>query len=269
MWMPTTSPNTMIVLVGLSIGACLIVRGGQKFAWTAEGRAVLAAAEAMAGAVAEATRTVRSAKADPAVPVILSCPPGLSALIMRMLPALKEKHPEVELEVSGENRAVDLARGEADIAIRMFRPTEPGLVCKQAFELGWGVYAAKSYLTDAPALTSFDDLQHHRLVRYVSSMHKVSGPRWLEEHRGAAQGSALIDNTEVAANVVAAGGGIGVLLCARGDTHPDMARVFPDRVASSTGWLVIHESVRDSARIRCAMDALAETLEQHCTLLLG
>jgi DNA-binding transcriptional LysR family regulator len=252
-----------------SLGACLIVRGGQRFAWTAEGRAVLAAAEAMQAAVGEATRVVRSTKVDPAVPVIISCPPGLSPILMRMLREVKDKHPEIAIELSGENRAVDLSRGEADIAIRMFKPTEPGLVCKQAFELGWAVYAAKSYLAEAAPITSVDDLPAHRLVRYASSMHKVAGPRWLEEHRGSAAGSAQVDNTEVATNVVAAGGGIGVLLCARADAHPDMVRVFPEAVAHNTGFLVFHETARDSARVRTAVDALAELFEEKRALFYG
>lgn len=252
-----------------SMGACLIVRGGQKFAWTAEGRAVLAAADAMADAVAGASRAVRSAKDDPAGAVIVSCPPGLSAILTRIAVELKLKRPEIELEISGENRAVDLARGEADIAIRMFRPSEPDLICKQAFELGWAVYAAKSYLASAPPIASVEDLAAHRLVRYVSGMHKVPGPRWLEEHRGSAPGAAMVDNTEVATNVVAAGGGIGVLLCARGDAHPEMVRVFPEPVARHPGFIVFHESARDSARIRSTVEALIESFDENKAVMLG
>ena len=245
------------------------MRGGQKFAWTVEGKAALSAAEAMESAVATATRTVRSAKVDPAVPVIVSCPPGLSAPLTSLLREVKDKHPEIAFELSGENRTVDLARGEADLAIRMFRPTEPDLVCKHAFELGWAVYAAKSYLADSPPITSVEDLSAHRLVRYASSMHKVPGPRWLEEHRGSATGSAMVDNTEVACHVVAAGGGIGVLLCLRGDVNPALVRVFPKPVARNSGWIVFHESVRDSVRIRTAVEALTEIFESQRESFLG
>jgi DNA-binding transcriptional LysR family regulator len=252
-----------------AMGACLIVRGGQKFAWTAEGRAVLSAAEAMDAAVVEATRAVRTTKIDPATPVIVSCPPGLSAMLTRMMRDAQEKHPGVEIELSGENRTVDLSRGEADIAVRMFRPDEPSLVCKHAFELGWGVYAAKSYLESAPPLRCVEDLPAHRLVRYVSSMHRVPGPRWLEEHRGNAAGSVQVDNTEVATNVVAAGGGVGVLLCARAEDQPDLVRVLPGPVATHTGWLVFHESARDSVRIRTAIEVLAGLFEANSAALSG
>lgn len=252
-----------------SLGATLIVRGGQKFAWTAEGRAVLSAAEAIQAAVAEASRAVRSAKADIAAPVIVSCPPGLSATLTRLMSVVHERRPDLTLELSGENRAVDLAKGEADIAVRMFRPNDPDLICRQAFEMGWALYAAKSYLAEHPAPTTFDELASHRLVRYVSAMHKVSGPRWIEDYRGAAAGSFQVDNTEVAAHVVASGGGIGVLPCAVAEARSDMLRVFSEPVAFNTGWLVYHESARDSARVRAAVDVLAEVFEEHRGFLSG
>jgi DNA-binding transcriptional LysR family regulator len=252
-----------------SLGARLIVRGGQKFAWTAEGRAVLSAAEAIAAAALEASLAVRSAQVDTAAPVIVSCPPGMSATLTRMLTAVREKRPDLTVQLSGENRAVDLAKGEADIAVRMFRPSDPDLICRQAFEMGWAVYAAASYLAAHPAPASVAELSAHRLVRYASNMHKVAGPRWLEDHRGAAAASVQVDNTEVAAHVVASGGGIGVLPCAVAQSRSDMQRVFPDPVAFNTGWLVYHESARERARVRAVVDVLAEVFETYRDFLSG
>jgi DNA-binding transcriptional LysR family regulator len=252
-----------------SLGARLIVRGGQKFAWTSEGRRVLAAAEAIQATVLETTRAVHSAKADTAVSVSMSCPPGLITTITRLMSALKAKQPELTLELCGENRAVDISKGEADIALRMFRPSDPGLVCRQVFEIGWAVYAAASYLAEQPLPAVFGDLGAHRIVRYVPSMHKVPGPRWLEEHRGAAVGSVQVDNTEAAAHLVAAGSGIGVLPCPVADLRGDVVRVFAEPVAFGTGFLVYHESARDCAAVRAAVNALAEVFDEHRTLFSG
>jgi hypothetical protein len=46
-------------------------------------------------------------------------------------------------------------------------------------------------------------------------------------------------------------------------------RLFPDPVASATGWLVYHESLRDSARIRAALEVLVELFESHAALFSG
>ena len=183
--------------------------------------------------------------------------------------AVRELRAGLTLELCGENRAVDLAKGEADLALRMFRPSEPDLVCRQAFDMGWCVYASRSYLSAHGTPTSPDELASHRLVRYVSSFHKVPGPRWLEEHRGDAVGSVQVDNTEVASHVVASGGGIGVIPCAVAEERPDIVRVFPDPVAFNTAWLVYHESARDTARVRAAVDTLAAVFETHRGVFSG
>jgi DNA-binding transcriptional LysR family regulator len=249
--------------------ARLIVRGGQRFDWTAEGRAVLAAAEAIQAAASEATRAVRSAKVDGAATVIVSCPPGIAATLTRMIPAMQEKRPQLSLEFTAENRSVDLAKGEAHVAIRMFRPTEPSLVCRRAFEMGWAVFASSDYLAEHGCPATPNDLGSHRLVRYVSALHKVSGPRWLEEHKGAGVNSAQVDNTEVAAHVVASGVGIGVVPCAVVLGRPELVRIFPDPVAYNTGFIVYHETVRDLACVRAAVEALSEMFEEQRQLFSG
>jgi DNA-binding transcriptional LysR family regulator len=198
-----------------------------------------------------------------------SCPPGLSAALTRLMAVVREMRPDLTLELCAENRAVDLGKGEADLAIRMFRPTEPDLVCRQSFEVGWCVYASQSYLSTHGTPASEGELASHRLVRYVSSLLKVSGPRWLEERRGDAVGSVQVDNTEVASHVVASGGGISVIPCAVAEERPGMVRVFPDPVAFNTGWLVYHESARDTARVRAAVDTLAVVFDTHRRVFSG
>ncbi|MEO7034578.1 MAG: LysR family transcriptional regulator [Polyangiaceae bacterium] len=251
------------------IGAQLIVRRGQKFAWTTEGRAMLGAAEAIQATVLGATRSVQATKLGTSAVVRVSCPPGFIAALTRLMAAVRELRPDLTLEVCGENRAVDLARGEADLALRMFRPSDPDLICRQAFETGWCVYASQTYLSAHGTPTSPDELVNHRLVRYVSNLHKVPGPRWLEEHRGDALGSVQVDNTEVASHVVASGGGISVIPCVVAEERPGMVRVFADPVAYNTGWLVYHESARDTARVRAAVDTLAQVFETHRRVFSG
>jgi DNA-binding transcriptional LysR family regulator len=251
------------------LGARLIVRGGQRFDWTAEGRAALAAAEAMQTAATEAARKVRSAKADAAALVTVSCPPGITAALTRLIPAMREKRPELSLQLTVESRAVDLAKGEAHIALRMFRPTEPSLICRRTFEIGWAVYASRAYLAEHGQPATPGDLQQHKLVRYVSALNKIEGPRWLEEHCGAAANSVQVDNTEMVAHVLATGAGIGVVPCPVVEGHSELVRVFPEPVAYSTGFIVYHESVRDTACVRGAVDALSEMFEENSRLFTG
>jgi DNA-binding transcriptional LysR family regulator len=92
------------------------MRAGQKFAWTTEGRAMLGAAQAIQATVLEATRAVQSTKLGTSAVVRVSCPPGLSAALTRLMAVVREMRPDLTLELCGENRAVDLGKGEADAA---------------------------------------------------------------------------------------------------------------------------------------------------------
>jgi DNA-binding transcriptional LysR family regulator len=252
-----------------SVGARLLVRGGQQFAWTQEGRTMLLAAETIRAEVTRASGAVRAAKADASLAVTVSCPSGLGATLARLLSEAREQHPSLVVELAGENRAVDLAKGEADLALRMFRPEDPALVCRYAFELGWAVYASKSYLEEHGHPKTPADLGRHKLIRYVSALHKVAGPRWLEEHRGSATATIQVDNTEVAANSIAAGGGIGVIPCLLAEGRPEMVRLFPDPVAKARGFIVYHETVRDKACVRGAVDVLVQLFEANRGLFSG
>jgi DNA-binding transcriptional LysR family regulator len=97
----------------------------------------------------------------------------------------------------------------------------------------------------------------------------TTGPRWLEEHRGAAKVALRTDNTEVAGQAIASGTGIGVVPWFAESIRPELVRLFPEPVASATGWLVYHETLRDSARVRAALEVLTELFEAHAALFSG
>jgi DNA-binding transcriptional LysR family regulator len=251
-----------------SLGVSLVVRGGRDFCLTGEGRTAFEAAEAVETAIAAATRTIRSAKLEMAGTVSVSCASGLVTTLTRLLQPLLAKQPLLSIELSADNRTVDLARGEADLAIRMFRPTDPGLVARRAFELGWGAYASRDYLAAHGTPATVPELAQHRLILYLEAMHRASGPRWLEDHKGTAKVALRADNTTVAAQAIVSGAGIGVIPCVEG-VRPELVRVFPQPVATATGWLVYHETMRDSARVRAALEVLAELFETNAALFSG
>jgi DNA-binding transcriptional LysR family regulator len=251
------------------LGASLVVRGGRDFCLTGEGRTAFEAAQAVEATLAAATRTIRSAKLEVAGAVSVSCPSGLVTILTRLLEPVLAKQPLLSIELSADNRTVDLARGEADIAIRMFRPTDTGLVARRAFELGWGAYASQGYLADHGTPATAAELPQHRLILYLEAMHRASGPRWLEDHKGTAKVALRADNTDTAGQAIASGTGIGVVPCVAASARPELIPVFPRQVATATGWLVYHETLRDSARVRAALAVLAELFETHAALFSG
>lgn len=251
-----------------SMGARFIVRGGREFAWTTEGRAALAAAEAMESAVAAAVRACRQSVLEAAGAVKVSLSPAfVPILLSRLLPRLREEQPNLKLDLSGDFRQVDLAKGEADIAVRMARPTETDLVGRRAFDAGWCVYSSVTYAGTRGMPASISELSKHHLVLYDEALHNVEPLRWMEAHRGAEV--VRMDNLEAAAQLIAAGVGIGVLPAFFEALVPGLLRVFAEPVISNAGFIVYHEAGRDKARVRAAVDALAAFFEAESALFSG
>jgi DNA-binding transcriptional LysR family regulator len=251
-----------------AVGAKLLIRGGREFSWTREGRVMLEAAEATEAATVAALRAVRESKVDVKGSVRVSVAPAFVPVLMRqMIPALRQAHPQLSVELRGAYQRADLAKGDAEIAVRMARPEEPDLVARRAFDCGWFVFAATSYLASRGRPATFDELARHDLVLYAENLHGALPMRWMEAH--AAPAVSRVDSLETACQAISAGAGIAVLPAFVADSEPALQRVFPDSVATNIGWIVYHESVRDAARVRVVADALAEFFQTHESMFLG
>jgi DNA-binding transcriptional LysR family regulator len=69
--------------------------------------------------------------------------------------------------------------------------------------------------------------------------------------------------------MIAADGGIAVPPFFIADPIPNLERVFSERIAVNTGWIIYHETARDAARIRAVVDALVEFFERYEAMFSG
>ena len=247
-----------------SLGCSLLIRGGREFSWTAEGRTMIAAAEAAEAAVLAGTRQLRTSRLDSTGVVRVSTTPGIAAVLMPLLPQARCKPAGLEFDFSGTLERVDLAKGEADIAVRAGVPTEPDLIARKVMQTGWFLFASEAYLRDAGRPTTFDELPRHRLVLMASAMHHIAkGLRWLEDHRDNATAVTRVDNIQAAMQMAVLGRGIVVLPFILARAEPALVRVLPEPVAMSDAYLVYHESLRGVARIQAAIEVLSEVIAAH------
>jgi len=251
------------------VGASLVLRGGREFSFTAEGRMAIAAAEAMEPIVVSAIASIKASKTEIAGIVKISALPAMTRFLMPLRDIVSAEHPRLLIELNALARSADLARGEADIAIRFVRPSEADLVARHGCELAMAVYASKAYVSEKGLPASFDELKHHALVQYLPSMQHLPWFAWIEKYANREKPATRVDGTEMAHSMIAAGAGIGVLTCFAGDVSPDLVRVFPDPVAMVDGWIVYHETVRNSARIRAVIDGLTTFFKERAALLAG
>jgi DNA-binding transcriptional LysR family regulator len=252
-----------------SLGATLVVRGGREFSFTAEGRTALAAAEAMGAAVTAAGGSVRASRAGIDGVVRVSVAPSLHEFLGPVPELVAAAHPGLSVELRSGRAVEDLARGDADIAIRTNRRLPADLVVRHAFDLGLGVYASTRYLERAGRPASAEDLRRHRLILYTAEFHDQPFAAWIAQYATPGIPSTTVDNVEMARRLIGAGEGVGVLYCCHADALPDLERVLPEPVARTAMCLVYHRSLRGSARVAAVAGILVGRIAAHREELAG
>jgi DNA-binding transcriptional LysR family regulator len=128
------------------LGEPLFERGAGGASLTAFGERLLEPARRMAEWAAELERAAEKPDVAPAGVVRVTAAPGVAFEVGAPLAALlRDRLPEVRLEIVSTVRYLDLLRREADLAVRLHRPVQPELVCLAALEFDVAPFVAPAY----------------------------------------------------------------------------------------------------------------------------
>jgi DNA-binding transcriptional LysR family regulator len=242
-------------------GTALCERRQSGYRLTEAGRHVFAHAERME-AEAAALSHLLAAEARRAAGTVRATTNELVAnlILVPFVQEFRRRHPELRVELIVDDRRLDLARGEADVALRAgWRPLEPGLVGRRLCDMGWAAYCSRDYAARHGGVpTTPEALRDHQLVGGEGALAALPGPRWLE---ATAAGAEIACRSSSLTNLIAAvkaGLGVATLPCFVGDAEPDLIRCLPPIEAIRASlWLVTREALREAPHIRAFLDALA------------
>jgi DNA-binding transcriptional LysR family regulator len=248
-----------------ALGVKLFTRSLNGLSPTEAGMRLIPSAEAMAAA-AEAARRSISGEADEArgtVRVTASEIVG-GEIIPSMCAQFRALHPRIAVEVSLSNRNEDLLRGDADIAIRMVRPTQGALLARRIGRIDLGLYAHKRYLKAHGVPRTLEDLRSHALIgfdrgqTYARLLERMGMPftRDLFAFRSDS------DLAQLAALRAGCGIGVSQLGIARRDKNL-IPVLHAGLLIPMEIWLVMHRDLRDSHRIRLLFEHLAKGLSTY------
>jgi DNA-binding transcriptional LysR family regulator len=237
-------------------GLKLIDRRARSYQLTDDGKRIAATAMPMEQAAFAVGRAVQAAKPDLRGEVSISSPPSLAnALIAPQLFRLRHRHPGIRIKLIGEKRTASLNRREADVALRLSRPREPGLIARKIGSFGFGLYGAPIYLKQTP---------RHALafIAYDDSMDDAPQQKWLQ---AMAAGQEIVLRTNDLENQAAAartGVGLAVLPQFLGDPDPrleryDVAPAPPSREV----WLLVHRDLRQTPLVRAVLEFLTDCIK--------
>jgi DNA-binding transcriptional LysR family regulator len=253
-----TTVGRRLAALETALAAKLFTRGPDGFALTAAGTEILALAEQMAKNADAIAR--RAAGDDGRIEgnVRLSTSEALSGYVVRQLGALRERHPALTVEILSGNRAFDVMRGEADMALRIREIEDSDLVVRKVAVAGWALYAAPTYLARKGTPATPEDLDGHDVIDFDATLGEVPGALWLKEH---AKGATVVTrgNSIIAVlNAATFGMGLATLPCFLGDAETALTRVSDERVGTRNVFLVVHPDLARVARVRAVVDHIVE-----------
>lgn len=269
----TSQPTVVrrIAALEAAAGACLFERRRTGYALTEVGREMRPLAERVekeAEALAEALATHRRRLAGC---IRVTTPESIAnVLLAPAVAAFRRTHPNVQIEMLIADRYLDLARGEADIAIRATtRGLEDSeLVAKRLSDAPWAAYCSISYAKQAGLPRDFADLEGHSIIGGEGEMGAFPALRWLEDAPGAtvAWRSNSLTNLHAA---VAAGIGVSVLPCLLGGGDPSLVKCFGAVVPNAEIWLVVRRDVRRLPYVRAFTASIEKQFRASRALILG
>jgi DNA-binding transcriptional LysR family regulator len=186
-------------------------------------------------------------------------------LLAPMLRELHERHPEIMIELDDSQDFRDLGEGEADIALRSATgELGAGIVGRRLGEDQWTLYCSRDYAAQHGVPRTREQLKKHAFIggggpklwrAYSAWLHDLNLDDRVIMHHASAMGMM---------SAIRSGLGIAVLPCIVADADPDLIQCVPPKDGHGrTMWLVTHERVRKTPRVRAVIDFLYERLSRH------
>lgn len=218
--------------------------------------------EAARAALAQAAIMAAGAQEQLAGTVRLTASTVVSHYVLpHLLVPIRARCPAIAIELVPSDSAENLLLREADIAIRMFRPTQLELVTKKLGELPIVCCAHDSYLAKRGVPKQIEDLYQHDMVGLdrsdlITAYAATIGFPIQREHF-----ALRTDSQTNGYALIEAGLGVGFGQLQLVERTPGMRAILPQlHIPPLEVWLTTHRQLFTSGRIRAIYDALAEAL---------
>ncbi len=249
-----------------TLGSPLFARSQTGLVPTALGLDLRDPAEAMESAAAALVRLASAETGAIAGTVRITASEMIGVEVLPpILSQLRAAHPALDFELVLTSAIQDIARRDADIAIRMVRPIQPGLVVRKLGIVPLGLYAHRRWVAahglpaSRAALVASrhligPDRENHALLQAFASQ---------GVHATAADFGLRCDSDLAQLAAIRAGLGVGVVQAGIAARDPDLVRILPDAQLGLEIWLAMPPGHRAIARLRVAAEVLATGLSAY------
>lgn len=247
-----------------ALGATLFVREPGGLQLTEIGRTLLGPAREMAAASArlETLAAGRDMRVSGTVRITASVVVS-HYLLPRIIAALRDAEPDIEVELVPSDTTENLLFREADIAIRMFRPKQLDIVTRKIGDSPMALYASGDLLSRFGQPANFEELRRLPFVGFDrSDMILRQFREWGLDVTKAFFG-VRCDDQAVYWKFICAGCGVGGMQTAIGDTEPRVQRLdFQPDLPPLPIWLAAHDAMHKTPRIKRVWEFLVDAVSR-------
>lgn len=246
------------------LGVALFERLPDGYRPTEAGARLAAVAERVEAEVLEADRELTGRDTRLEGRLRVTCSETLAfRLLTTEIGRFQRAHPGIQVDLVVDNRPLDLARREADVALRAARPVEGDLFGRKLADIAWAVYGAADRIAVEGAPGGIEGLACHGVIGWAADAAPTRAAAWLA--RTVPPASISFRTSSLLNQLVAVKEGLGlaVLPCYLADPEPGLARAVPPLPDLATElWLITHGSLRATARVRAFMDLVGAGLRR-------
>ena len=258
-----------------TMGVRFFERFRDGYAPTPAGEAAAALAARLAEEVLGLERRLAGQDLKPSGTVRVTTTDTLAlAVVVPLVAAFRKAQPEIAIELTLPNAFANLTRREADIAIRPTPEPPEGLAGHLVAELAYAVYGAPEYLSGQRAHSGpapgVDFLQSD-WIGWDDALAGSVGARWMRQHVPPDRVGFRADSLVAMREAARTGMGLTLLPCFFGDGVVGLARATPEPLPDlrSGLWLLTHQDLRYSARVRAVMDFMSAGLARERPVFEG
>ncbi|MFD3191873.1 LysR family transcriptional regulator [Sedimentitalea sp. HM32M-2] len=184
-------------------------------------------------------------------------------LLPPILAKIRSAEPEIQLDLLPSDTTENLLFRQADIAVRMYRPTQLDVVTRHIGDIEMGVFAAHSYLARAGRPETALQVLDHDLIGFDRNPLILRGMQAMGWSVTRDDFAVRCDNQATYWQLLRAGCGIGFSLVHVGRDDPLVQQLeLGIEIPPLPVWLAAHAAMRQSPRLRRVWDLLADGLSQ-------
>ncbi len=193
--------------------------------------------------------------------VRLTCAEVIAQLVARMTCDFLAQHPGLQTELTMSDSMMSVEKHEVDVAIRVADSPPENLVGRRVGRSAVGLYASSSYV-ESRGLNPGDS--GHVFVEWPRGLEHKPAFQWLNRKFKDRTIAVRTNSAGAVLNCCRAGLGIAPLGIAQATADPQLVLLkrLPDTCSTSV-WLLTHRDIRETARVRAALDFFGEAFVRH------